>query len=354
MTQLSDTHDHAGAEAGGDRWPALEWAAGRWGVDPAGIAAARLPGDASPRGYARLKSAGETRILMEGPDRLENRAWLSVGRRLWEAGFPVPEIHDWDLDLGYFLLEDLGDSHLCDLEGKDCAAFAAAAKAASETLASFHDRAWECLAPVHDLLQARYDSDFMLRSEWNYFLEGARLLGVPGSSGKALAAEGRKLAALSGCERERSFIHRDYQSRNILVTGRGVRIIDWQGGRLGPPFYDLASLLYDPYTDLGPADRSGLVADYLAARKTPASGDEYLDKTRFFGLVRLMQAAGAYAHLAARGLTSYARFLPRALGRSLEIALELPQGVFPGVVGFLEGYQARLPRILSGLGVCAL
>jgi aminoglycoside/choline kinase family phosphotransferase len=291
---------------------------------------------------------------MEGPDPAENATWLAAGRELRAGGFPLPDIHAWDLGAGLFIMEDLGDVRLADLEAGGGAPFEEACLGAARLLADLHDRAWGILAPAAGLLAPRYDAEFMFVREWSYFLQGARLLGMEGGFEERLAPEGRKLAALSGCEREMVFIHRDYQSRNILVACGAVRIVDWQGGRMGPPFYDLASLLYDPYTALSDGARRGILAAYLEARQGSRRADDYDGRTRFFGLVRLMQAAGAYAHLAAsRGMTAYARFLPRALGRARELAQDLPGGVFAGTVAFLEEYLARLPRILEGMGVCA-
>jgi hypothetical protein len=190
----------------------------------------------------------------------------------------------------------------------------------------------------------------VFRHEWTYFLDGAELLGLPAGAGARLAPEGRKLAALAGCERELVFIHRDYQSRNLMAAPGGIRVIDWQGGRLGPPFYDLASLIYDPYADLSPEAGGGILAAYLEARESRRDPREYTDRIRFFGLMRLMQASGAYSHLAAlRGRPSYAGYLDRSLRRALALARDLPPGVFPGTVGFIEDYLARLPGMLEAL-----
>ncbi|MDR2612353.1 MAG: phosphotransferase [Deltaproteobacteria bacterium] len=348
---------------------ALSWAAGQWGRPPEDVSASPLPGDASRRRYTRLVSGGETRILLEGPDPAENRAWLSIGRLLREGGFPLPEIHAWDLGRGLFLLEDLGDEHLSDLAcsrggegggdaGAPDEACLACYREAARVLARLHNRGWDLLASAWEEVAPRYDAEFVFLFEWTYFLEGARLLGFPGGFEDRLAPEGRKIAALSGCELERAFMHRDFQSRNILVRDGRPFLIDWQGGRLGPPYYDLASLVYDPYVDLPAPFQWEILNEYLDAREGLAGSagaalrGEYEGKIRFFGMVRLMQAAGAYAHLAAaRGKPAYARFLPRALDRALDLASELPRGVFSGVQGFLEDYRARLPRLLAGLGL---
>ncbi|MDR1038431.1 MAG: phosphotransferase [Deltaproteobacteria bacterium] len=371
---------------------ALDWAAERWGQDPGGLSATPLPGDASRRRYTRLDSGDETRILLESPDPVENAAWFLEGRRLLKEGFPLPEIMAWNLERGFFLVEDLGDVHLSDLEpppvswegggllpsegaaggapkregeGGDHGGgdggpaadsgfdpeteFACACRKAAQVLAALHDRGWQCLAPVADAVAPPYDAEFVLAHEWSYFLDGARLMGMEGTFERELAQEGRKIAALAASERERSFIHRDFQSRNVLVRDGEVYLIDWQGGRLGPPFYDLASFVFDPYTELTLAAREDIAYAYLAARVSPHDTDDWRGRTRFFGLVRLMQAAGAYAHLArARGKPNFLRYLPRAVWRARQLARDMPEGLLPGLCSFLDDYLARLPGMLGG------
>ena len=59
------------------------------------------------------------------------------------------------------------------------------------------------------------------------------------------------------------FLHRDFQSRNLFITSGRLRVIDFQGGRLGPLGYDVASLLIDPYVNLSPAWQAELLDYYL-------------------------------------------------------------------------------------------
>ena len=61
----------------------------------------------------------------------------------------------------------------------------------------------------------------------------------------------------------RFFMHRDFQSRNIMVKGESIGIIDWQGGRLGPLGYDLSSILCDPYVRLSLSRKRELYDAYL-------------------------------------------------------------------------------------------
>jgi aminoglycoside/choline kinase family phosphotransferase len=133
-------------------------------------------------------------------------------------------------------------------------------------------------------------------------------------------------------------MHRDYQSRNLMVAGLTLAVIDFQGARLGPAEYDLAALLFDPYVAMPETIRAELARLYLAeasgARipripESPTS-PAYLEwQHRFFANAanRLMQALGAFAKLG--GLERRPGFLEH-----------IPQGLH------------NLETVLSTLGDC--
>ena len=117
-------------------------------------------------------------------------------------------------------------------------------------------------------------------------------------------------AAASGLPR--TFIHRDFQSENILLQGDAVRFVDFQGARLGPPAYDLASLLCDPYVDLLTPQLGERLYSYYRSLNPRHGADR-----RAFDMCaaqRLMQALGAYGNLSIhKGKTRYRQFVPIAL-----------------------------------------
>ena len=90
-------------------------------------------------------------------------------------------------------------------------------------------------------------------------------------------------------------MHRDFQSTNLHwnPTSEKITILDWGGARWGPAFYDLVSLLWDPYVDMHEADRAELL-DHWANCGAPRVSGQVLAAT---ALQRLLQAAGAYAFL---------------------------------------------------------
>ena len=111
-----------------------------------------------------------------------------------------------------------------------------------------------------------------------------------------------------------------------MSNGR-IRIIDWQGARIGPPGYDLASLVIDPYTDLSDAHRIFLIETYLAMfRERFTSEVENLQFIYpYLALQRNMQILGAFAHLSiAKGKKEFEAYIPPALKRLKAQLEEMP------------------------------
>ena len=134
---------------------------------------------------------------------------------------------------------------------------------------------------------------------------------------KAVEDDLKKVAALLESE-PKALVHRDFQSTNILWSGEKLSFIDFQGMRLGPAAYDLASLLYDPYVELGEVERRALVALY--AKKC---GRPEIEKVLPFAAVqRLVQCLGAYGRLASVGQPQFGRFVMPALQHLLAAADE--------------------------------
>jgi hypothetical protein len=336
---------------------ALLWASDI--VRPAPEPVAFLAGGASKRRYLRL-SGPRPLLLMISREWSEHLSFLLLGRQLWYAGLPLPRILAHHRLFGFFLLEDLGDRTLASLpQGPEREG--AYLKAAS-LLARFHQKAMGQAAPFLVALSEPYSPDMVFRKEWSYFLSGLRLLDIPFPGWRAMDAletEGRGLAQDLGLQELRegyflraarpgpplgpALIHRDYQSSNLMLApswpGGPERLflLDWQGARLGPPLYDLASLLYDPYASLGPEKREALAAYYLEAREVPSGHCAYcLDRLRHYALMRLMQAFGAYARLwAEEGRKDYARYLYPAARSLGELSSSLSGRRYPILRSFL-------------------
>jgi|GEM_PF-470101 len=308
---------------------------------PAPRAVRLLAGDGSSRRFARVFLTASTRVVLHAPqgDRQpaaiyprradeaapdENDSYVYVAEVLRRIGVRTPRIETFDRARGLLVLEDLGDTtlfarlRLSDLADADRARLLTGA---IEVLLRM-----QAVPPGEPFDTNRvgavpYDVDFVLAYEAGYFHRemvcDLAQLEIPFED---LSAEAARVAheALDGAPRV--LMHRDFQSRNLMVTPDGeLALIDLQGARLGPPEYDLASLLLDPYTNLSGVLREALLDRYVAAH-APAERDGIHRRFRACGINRMMQALGAYAYLGGRlqkpGFLEYA---PIALARLKEL-----------------------------------
>jgi aminoglycoside/choline kinase family phosphotransferase len=124
-----------------------------------------------------------------------------------------------------------------------------------------------------------------------------------------LSALGERLSASA-----RRLVHRDLQSQNVMIRDGEPFLIDFQGMRFGSPFYDLGSLLCDPYVDFSDTAREELLSFYH--RMLPGEPDPVSFRNLFWeaSAQRLMQALGAYGFLGLRkGLKGFLEHIPAAL-----------------------------------------
>jgi aminoglycoside/choline kinase family phosphotransferase len=139
----------------------------------------------------------------------------------------------------------------------------------------------------------------MLEKESGYFLQAfcKDLLGID-SIPSGLNDEFTLLAGRASRQPAVYFLHRDFQSRNVMITDGDIRIIDFQGGRLGPLGYDLASLLIDPYVQLPEQVQQDLL-EYYAEQLCSYGLDDlaFLKGYPSLALQRNLQILGAFAFL---------------------------------------------------------
>lgn len=302
-----------------DNWP--ETAAGPDFVDIAPLA-----GDGSERRFWRVKIKDVSAIFLQGPDAGENRSYELIGRHIWKRTGLSPEFLAVDLEKGFFLMEDLGDLQL----------YGEAGRADSESRLKLYGKVVEILAKFHDectgdfdtrwcFQTERYDANLILERETSYFLSAF----VNGYSGmnEGLSCcndEFQSLAEAATSGRNVGIMHRDFQSRNIMIKEGRPRIIDFQGARLGPPGYDLASLLYDPYVGLNREERDRLLGEYadIRERNSEFDRDSFMETYPYLGVCRLLQALGAFGFLTrVKNKSGFEEHIPTAL-KSLNQLLE--------------------------------
>ena len=273
--------------------------------------------DASFRRYFRVSGNGATYVVMDAPpDKEDMRPFIEIARRLYHLGLNVPEVLEQDLARGYLLLTDLGQQmYLTQLNE------------------STVDRLYGDALGALVVLQAgiftepgflpEYD-EALLRRELELFREWylGRHLGLKLSRAQTAALdEVFTTLVRSALAQPRVWVHRDYHSRNLMVTpGNSPGILDFQDAVRGPATYDLVSLLRDCYIawPLERIEEWALGYQTLALQSgLPVCEDEtqFLREFDFMGVQRHLKATGIFARLNQRdGKPAYLDDIPRTLG----------------------------------------
>lgn len=297
---------------------------------------ARLAGDASVRRFYRRPAASGAppEILMDtGEPFVEDQdPFCLTASFLEQQRLPVPEVRAVDGEAGLVLLEDLGDRTL-----ESCYPGARVER--------LYEAAVDLLCDLQSLdagqlphrLPARrlFFDEQKLLWELNFFhrnfFGGLLGLTLPTVEEDALQGFYRHLCSRVAGLRPRVFCHRDYHSRNLMVTGERLVMVDFQDARLGPETYDLVSLLRDCYVELGEELERRLIGRYLRQRAPAAEGEEFQQRFELTALQRGIKAAGTFSHQAAeRGNRRYLVSMPltaRHLGRAFGA---LPEYAEPG------------------------
>ncbi len=272
-------------------------------------------GDASFRRYFRVTLRdGEQQILMDAPPSHEDcRPFLDVTERLLAIGLHVPAVYAQSTEQGFLLLEDLGTEHYLDrLDAQSAGRLYGDALGALVTMqACGSDKG----LPVYD--------ETLLRTEMSLFPDWLVVehLGMTLSdSEQAGLASVSDLLVESALEQPRVIVHRDYHSRNLLLTHRhNPGIIDFQDAVSGPVTYDLVSLLKDCYIQWPQDQVEQWVRGYFdLALQSGVVRDEHEGSfLRWFdlmGVQRHLKAAGIFARLYRRdGKPGYLGDIPRTL-----------------------------------------
>ncbi len=275
-----------------------------FGVPP--VSVLPLEGDGSSRQMFRLVGPGyETAIGVIGPDREENRAFISLSRSFREAGLPVPMVYAIDEQRGVYLEEDLGDTTLFDaltsarkLEGGEFPrSMLPLYRRVVEELPRFQVLGGRVIDYSVAYPRAAFDRQSILW-DLNYFkYHFLKLAQIPFNEA-LLEKDFKKFTAfLTRADRD-YFLYRDFQSRNIMLREGEPWFIDYQGGRRGALQYDIASLLYDAKAALPESVRETLLEHYLQslAEYVPVDVERFRHYYRGYVLVRIMQAMGAYGY----------------------------------------------------------
>ena len=280
-------------------------------------AAEFLAARGSDRSFWRLAGNGSTAIAIEWSDgkRPENDRYAAHARALAALGVPVPAVLAELPEERIAAFEDLGDDSLEKRANAPKAEKSKLYAPVVEALAAMHVKgaaaslelepafgpelyAWERELFAEHIVRGRFAID-----------------ALPDD----VAVELEALASELGGFRP-VLVHRDFQSSNVLYRGNSPVFIDFQGMRMGPAAYDLASLLFDSYVDLSAVVRDKLL-DLYSRTAVHLGGDAVSGRELALGAVqRTVQALGAFGRLSAAGQAGFERRIPRALELLVEAA----------------------------------
>lgn len=315
----------------------------------------------SDRKYYRIRDDKITAVLMEcpsgDPDFQRHLIYTEFFRK-WSV--PVPQLLGTDTGgaphpalikhgYEYAIFEDLGDLSLYSwLKCRtNPARIENMYRSVIEILLRLHTSVTQNVSDCLLLKSRVFDYDH-LRWETSYFIDRFALgimrqeICQEADLEREFARLARKVDSFG-----KTIIHRDFQSQNIMVTKKDIpRVIDFQGARMGPPAYDLASLLWDPYFRLDDTMRLRLIDSYVKGRKDNDKNfdrDEFLQTLLPCRLQRHMQALGAYGYLSkAKGKKYFLKYVPQAMAYLRE-EIEIVRTEYPELYRILKTLDEKTP-----------
>ena len=295
----------------------------KWLTEQTGVAESQLQieplaGDASFRSYFRLSIDSRSYVAVHAPPSMEdNLSFLKIQKLLEENSIRVPEIRANNLDFGYLLLEDLGDTHLYD-----CLSDQKYFDMALDLLLEL------ALVDISDGDLPSYSSA-ILESELNIFPDWflVEQLGLNlGVGERDLIEEMFRCLIENAQEQPKIFVHRDFHSRNIMcLNDIGCALIDFQDAVIGPITYDFVSLAKDCYICRSPMEVEKYALQFreklIKKKLLPESSTdlEFLQWVDFMGLQRHLKVLGIFSRLHLRdGKSSYLEHLPLVIDYVVE------------------------------------
>lgn len=281
--------------------------------------------DASFRSYWRVKHNEQSYIVMDAPPEKEDvRPWVKVAERLREAGLNAPDVLSTNIKQGFLLISDLGvrtylaelNEHTVDDLYKDAidAIFHMQIKVSQGELAAYEEsrlRSELELCPTW-FIQRHLGYDLKC-AEWDIIESAFRIL------------------LNSAQQQPQAFVHRDFHSRNLLITDlNNPGIIDFQDAVIGPITYDLVSLLRDCYIEWPDFMVEKWVEDYR--RRLLVAKIAHVDSATFqrwfdlMGLQRHIKVLGIFCRLWYRdGKSQYLHNLPLVVKYTLSVGKRYPE-----------------------------
>ena len=274
--------------------------------------------DASFRSYHRLTLRDKTYIVMDAPPPEEDcRPFVQITELLLASDSHVPAIHHKDLEQGFLVLDDFGNTlYLDQLNASLADGLYKAAIAALVKMQTAADK--KSLPQYNEELLRR---EIGLFTEW--LLDKHLKIELSSEQDESLNSLFTLLVD-NALQQPQSFVHRDYHSRNLMLTEiNSPGIIDYQDAVQGPISYDLVSLLKDCYIKWPREEINGWVKYYLQQKSEQGEEIDQQQFQRWFdlmGVQRHLKASGIFARLSIRdGKHHFLNDVPRTLSYIVDL-----------------------------------
>ena len=330
----------------------------RYGIKP--DLATPLTGSASPRMYFRLTGGGYSCMGVIGTDKDENSAFVYLADHFLSCGIPVPGVYAVSEDGLAYIQEDLGSTLLLDAYTKSrqggenqkqieellCGTMAQLPKIQFEGAAGLDfnmchpQKEFGFRSVMFDLNYFKYCflkatglefNEMLLQDDFERFAEAVVSCGLPSDD-----------EAMGGTP---TFLYRDFQARNVMVRDGKPYFIDFQGGRRGPIYYDVASFVWHARAGYSQELKDRMLESYLDTLSIyiKVNREKFMHGLRLFRLFRALQVLGAYGF---RGWieqkANFVTSIPAGLNALAELISE-PFEEYPYLMEVL-GQMLKLPR----------
>ena len=276
--------------------------------------------DASFRTYHRLFLKNKTFIVMDAPPEQENcKVFIKITKKLHACDVNVPIIHNVNIEQGFLLLSDLGNDLYLNKLNKS-------------SIYELYSDALSTLVAIQVLVNVggvdEYDKSLLI-SEMNLFrewlIEKHLNIKLSDSQVKILTTL-FDLLVNNALQQPKVFVHRDFHSRNLMVTKENnPGVIDYQDAVYGPISYDLVSILKDCYIKWPKEEIDKWIDFYLnklyeEKAQYKINRDEFVRWFDLMGVQRHLKASGIFARLSHRdGKHNFLEDIPRTLSYILDL-----------------------------------
>ena len=270
--------------------------------------------DASFRKYYRLTKDRNTVLLMDSSLEKDSlNPFLDVTARLLKVGVNVPDILEQNLEDGYLIIKDFGNTHYLNvLNDKN---FKELYEKAIDIIVDMQ-KADTTNLPLYDKEFLHFEMDLM--KEW--YLEKNLKLSLHVEDEKLIKDTLDKISNVVLEQPQDVFVHRDFHSRNIMITDKNeIGVIDYQDAMNGAITYDLVSLLKDCYIEYPREELIKLVLEFKNKLGLHVENETFIKWFDFMGLQRHIKVLGIFSRLYLRdGKDGYLKDIPLTLKYVLE------------------------------------